>query len=86
MIGLSLYAARELVASMISGSLAAVVRAGDGERGEVVFIGGRLGEHRLSLPDSDENRVRAHWAGYLRANGAGEAQPPAQLSLLGGAS
>lgn len=82
MSALSLHAAVELAASMVDGPCRAVVRP---EAREIAFVGGRYGEHALWLPGSDEARVRAHWAGYLRSNDR-TAQPPAQLSLLGGAS
>ena len=77
---LSLQAARELAASLACAGLSTQVRTVTSHRGlvvgELVFVGGRYGDHVLSLPDTDEARVLAHWSGYLRVNGAA---PPAPV-------
>lgn len=37
--------------------------------GRIVFTGGAKGDHSLELSVSDEERIMAHWFGYLEANG-----------------
>lgn len=40
------------------------------EADQVVFKGGKHGEHSLTLSVSDDERIQAHWAGYCQNNGA----------------
>jgi hypothetical protein len=42
----------------------------DAAGGWILFEGGATGDHSLSINVSDEKRIRAHWEGYCRNNGA----------------
>jgi hypothetical protein len=59
--------AKRRVEKLKRGSLKAELRGGAGfER--IVFTGGHLGEHSLSVVASDKKRVRVHWQGYCERN------------------
>lgn len=40
------------------------------DEGQVVFTGGRYGDHALNLSVSSAERIVAHWEGYCERNGA----------------
>jgi hypothetical protein len=48
---------------------------------EIVFTGGRWGEHAIGLAVSDRARVLAHWAGYVEAHGR-KALPVVGMEVL----
>lgn len=51
------------------------------EEGRIAFVGGSRGDHSIALSASDEDRVRAHWEGYVEANGGRPA--PRRVLVLG---
>ena len=64
--GMPVAVARKFAETLRAGSLRAEVR-GD----EIVFTGGMYGEHSLYLPASSQERVQAHWDGYVSNNNGG---------------
>jgi len=58
--------ATALAASLRSGGLHAYVKSG-----RIVFVGGRQGSHSLDIKASTEERVRAHWEGYVENHSQG---------------
>jgi hypothetical protein len=49
----------------------------------IVFSGGKYGEHRLSLLVSDETRIRTHWEGYCANNGLPRPVVGQKVSFIG---
>lgn len=46
---------------------------GEGRDGQIVFAGGSSGEHSIFLSVSSQERIHAHWNGYLKS--AAEKRP-----------
>jgi hypothetical protein len=67
------HALYSLAASLRATSSSGAALTAEVNAGRVVFRGGRYGEASLDASCSTVERVKAHWAGYVAANGAASA-------------